>query len=198
MLPHVMAHDNHREQEFANDSQNQQNVKSVIARTLFVVTATLTALVAAAQTPEAVKVSASINGQMDKWESLYKKKDAKGIEALIRANFAKSFVDIGLDGKKMNLEEFIASHKMHLAGTKNVSKLDVKMSNVKLQRTNGTGTGSLHLEAVIFDQQDPKKTHKLKVLSKWKSKFKKVNGKWWIVADTATEGKQWIDGKPMG
>ena len=173
-------------------------MKSAIARTLFVVTASLIALAALAQTPEAVKVSANINGQMDKWESLYKKKDAKGIEAIIRANFAKSFVDIGLDGKKMNLEEFIASHKMHLAGTKSVSKLEVKMSNVKVQGTNGTGTGSLHLEAVIFDQQDPKKTHKLKVVSKWKSKFKKVNGKWWIVADTATEGKQWIDGKQMG
>jgi hypothetical protein len=87
---------------------------------------------------------------------------------------------------------------MHLAGTKSVSKLNVKMSNVKVQGSNGTGKGSLHLEGVIFDQNDPKKTHTLKVEAKWNSKLKKVNGKWWIVADTTTHEKQWIDGKPTG
>ena len=173
-------------------------MKLSIARALVVLTASLIALSATSQSSESAKVSAHINAQMDRWESLYKKKDAKGIEAIIRANFAKSFTDTDQGGKKMNLEQFIASHKMHLAGTKSVSKLDVKMTNVKLNGASGTGTGSLHLEAVIFDQQDPKKTHTLKVIGEWTSTFKKVNGRWWIVADKATSGQQWIDGKKVG
>jgi hypothetical protein len=175
-----------------------KGVKSNIARILFIATATLVALSATAQTTESAKVSAHINAQMDRWESFYRKKDAKGIEAIIRGNFAKSFIDTAKDGTKMNLEQFVASHKMHLAGTKSVSKLNVKMSNVKVQGSNGTGKGSLHLEGVIFDQNDPKKTHTLKVEAKWNSTLKKVNGKWWIVADTTTHEKQWIDGKPTG
>jgi hypothetical protein len=169
-----------------------------IYRTLFFASAALAALSATAQTGEAAKVSTHINAQMNKWEALYKKKDAKGIEAIIRANFAKSFVDVDGAGKKMNLEEFIASHKMHLAGTKSVSKIDVKMSDVKVQGSTGTGKGSMILEAVIFDREDPKKTHTLKVVGTWNSTFKKVNGKWWIVADKGISGKQWIDGKPAG
>ena len=169
-----------------------------IAQFLFVVSTCLVVPSATAQSGESAKVAAHINAQMNRWEALYKKKDAKGIEAIIRANFAKSFTDTDLSGKKMNLEEFVASHKMHLAGTKSISKLDVKMSNVKIQGSNGTGRGSLHLEAVIYDQVDRKKTHTLKVLANWNSTFKKVNGKWWIVADKAISEKQWIDGKPAG
>ena len=188
-------------QEIATCRSNQQslNMKMTrLAQIFFVVSTSLVALSATAQTGESAKVSAHINAQMDRWESFYRKKDAKGIEAIIRGNFAKSFVDTAKDGTKMNLEQFVASHKMHLAGTKSVSKLNVKMSNVKVQGSNGTGKGSLHLEGVIFDQNDPKKTHTLKVEAKWNSTLKKVNGKWWIVADTTTHEKQWIDGKPTG
>ena len=183
------------------DGLNHHSVSismTLTRRILFIVSTSLVAFSATAQTSESAKLSSAINAQMDRWESFYKKKDAKGVEAIIRANFAKSFIDKSLDGQKMNLEQFIASHKMHLAGTKSVSKLDVKMSNVKLKGSTGTGKGSLHLEGVIFDQNDPKKTHTLKVEAKWNSTFKKVNGKWWIVADTTTHEKQWIDGKPTG
>jgi hypothetical protein len=149
------------------------------------------------QSGEAAKVSADINAAMNRYESYLRKKDAKGVEATIRSMFAKEFKDTGLNGRTITLEQFVAQQKMNVATLKSISNLDVKMADVKINGAEGKGKGSLILEAVIFEPNNQKKTHKLKVQSIWNSTFRKVGGKWWIVADKTTHEKVWMDGKPV-
>jgi len=149
------------------------------------------------QSGEAAKLSAEINAAMNRYETYLKKKDAKGVEATIRSMFAKEFKDTGLNGRTLTLEQFVAQQKMNVATLKSVSNLDVKMADVKVNGAAGSGKGSMILEAMIFEPNDQKKTHKLKVQAKWNSTFKKVGGKWWIVADKTTHEKVWMDGKPV-
>lgn len=149
------------------------------------------------QSGEAAKLSADINAAMNRYESYLRKKDAKGVETTIRSMFAKEFKDTGLTGRTLNLEQFVAQQKMNVATLKSISNLDVKMGDVKVKGSEGSGKGSLVLEAVIFEPNNQKKTHKLKVQSNWNSTFKKVDGKWWIVADKTTSEKVWMNGKPV-
>ena len=151
-----------------------------------------------AQTTDTSRLFSIINADMDRFESLFKKKDTKGVEALIRNRFSKDFRDTGLDGKSIGLEQFIANQKGMIPAVKDVKYLDVKVRDIRVMGSTATGKGSMKLEAEMVNGEDPSKTNNLKVDKTWISTFKKVDGKWWIVSDKTASMKVWVDGKQAG
>jgi hypothetical protein len=146
---------------------------------------------------ESASLQSHINSVMGQYASAFRKKDAAACEKIIRANFATDYKSTDMKGKTIGLDEWITQDKQHMAMTKTVKSIHLSMGDVKVKGNMATGKGTFHLSALVGDEKDPKKTHKLEIQSKWNCTLKKVGKKWWVSEDKATMEKELLDGKPM-
>jgi hypothetical protein len=153
----------------------------------------LLAIAVAADSPAQVK--SSIGKQMAGYITALRAKDLVKVEAVIRANFAPEFKDVGLHGKTMNLEQTIAQTKSNISTLKSVQQASLEITSIKVAGNKATTNEVFKLAATLQDPNDPKKTHTLKVDSAWTGTYTKRNGRWWCVHSKSTRENVLFDGK---
>jgi hypothetical protein len=150
------------------------------------------AFAAAADTPAQAK--AAIEKQMGGYVAALKARDVKKVEAIIRANFAPDFKDIGMDGQARTLDDTVAQMKMNVSMLKSVKSASLAIKSVKVAGNTATTVEAFKLDAVIAIPNDPK-PHTLKVDSIWSGSYAKKNGRWWCLSSKTTKESVSVDGK---
>lgn len=156
----------------------------------------LFAFAAAADTPGQVK--AAIAKQMAGYVAAVKARDVDKVEAIIRANFAPEFKDVGLQGRTMDLEQMIRQAKSNISALKSVQQASLVITSLKVVGNKATTKEAFKLSALLQNPNDPKKTHTLKVDSNWTGTYVKRNGRWWCTYSKTTSEKVLFDGKKPG
>ncbi|ODU52784.1 hypothetical protein ABT09_02440 [bacterium SCN 57-13] len=146
---------------------------------------------------DAAKAKAQIQTEMSKYATAIKKKDAAGLEKIIKANFSEDFKDTDSKGNVRNREQTIQAMKQNITMLKTVKSVSVKVE--KLTIKGGTATSNEHMvmKAVIAGP-DPKQTATLDVDSSWVSTYVKKGAKWICTASKGGKEKVLINGKPIG
>jgi flagellar hook assembly protein FlgD len=151
------------------------------------------AIPAFADSPHQVK--SAIQGQMAGYILALKARDEKKVEAVIRANFAPEFKDVGLRGRTMDLEQTIKQMKSNISTLKSVQGATLVVAKVTVAGSKATTSELFTLSAQLQDPNDSKKTHTLKVDSAWTGTYVKRSGRWWCVRSVTTRENVLLDGK---
>lgn len=146
---------------------------------------------------EASELRAQIQGAMNRYVAALKKNDLRVQESVLRANFSPSFKAIGIDGKKMNLNQMIQTQLEHSAGLRSVKRVSLKVSGIRVRGNSASGRGAFMLDAMIPNPQNAKKLSRLRVDSRWNMTLAKKKGKWWVIQDRSTYERATVDGKRM-
>ena len=150
------------------------------------------------QADEAQKLRKEIQGGMNAYCAADMKKDFAGAEKAMKSHFSPKATIKSSDGRTRSYKEWTAEMKAQMAMLKSVSKMEMKIKDVKVNGNKATSSETFMMVATIPSMSDPKKTSKLEVTGSSTSNYEKVNGKWLVVSSTDTNQKVLIDGKPMG
>jgi hypothetical protein len=134
--------------------------------------------------------------QLNKYCMAVKAKDAKGIERVLRNNFAPDFMFIPTHGSSVNLTKWIADEKMQVAMTEEVKSVSLHIDSVKM----GRGAASMKVTLIYegMTKINPKgKAGLLKYIATSDQSMVKKGGKWWIVKMKEDNSKTFFNGKPL-
>ncbi|MHB8635751.1 MAG: nuclear transport factor 2 family protein [Fimbriimonadaceae bacterium] len=135
--------------------------------------------------------------QFDKYCAAVKRKDGKGIEKVLRANFAPDFKFIPKKGKSVNLSQWIADERMMISVTQTVISVSLHVDSMKMGK--GAAAMTITLRYAGMAKMDPKgKTGLLKYVATSAQTMVRKNGKWWITELKEGNSKSTFNGKPFG
>ena len=156
----------------------------------------ITAATAASLTQDEAAVKKYIQGGMDEYSAMFKKKDAAGVERVIRKYFASSYFEVDPKGNKTTVQDVIDHTKMNIGMTKSVESFSVTVKSVKLSGNTATTSESMRGVLVIVSPMDPKKTAKLGIDSTWTTTYTKTGNKWMATQGKILTQKMTLNGKP--
>lgn len=150
------------------------------------------------QADEAQKLQREIQKGMNAYCAAVMKKDFAAADKAMKAHFSPKATIKTADGRTRSYKEWTTEMKAQMAMLKSVSKMEMKIKDVKVNGNKATSKETFMMVATIPNMSDPKKTSKLEVSGNSSSTYEKVNGKWLIMSSTDSSQKVLIDGKPMG
>jgi hypothetical protein len=135
--------------------------------------------------------------QFNKYCAAVKKKDAKGIENILKNNFAPDFKFVTKKGNSMSLSRWIQDEKMMASMTESAQSVSLHIDNLKMGKGTATMTVTLDYEGKA--KMDPKgKAGLLKYVATSDQIMVQKNGKWWVTEMREGSVKTWFNGKLVG
>lgn len=146
---------------------------------------------------EAANLQRAMQDGMNKYCAAVMKGDKAGANKIIMGAFAPNCKFTGMDGKTMNLKQWMAAMDMNMKSMKSITKMKLTCSNIKVSGNKATGNESFMMEGTMPNMKDPKKTSKMMVMGTSTSTYEKMGGKWMVVTSKDTSQKMMVDGKPF-
>ncbi len=144
---------------------------------------------------DANTVKAAIQKEMAGYVAAMKKRDAKGVEKFILANFSQDFKDTDMNGQSRSRNQTIEAVHANISMLKSVKSMTLQITSIKVNGNKATTTENMVLDATITGIADRTKTSTLKVDSTWTGTYVKTGNKWLCNTSKTTKEKVWIDGK---
>lgn len=159
-------------------------------------TVVIALLASFASADEAANLTKAMQTVMDQYCKAIVKKDFKTADKIILANFAPD-CKFTSQGKTIDLKTWMKMNNQQIQSMKNITKLSMKLTGVKIKGNKATGLEHFALVASVPTGNANKKFSVVDVTASNTTTMEKRGGKWLCTQVVSKPGRILIDGKPV-